>query len=69
MLITGCEVETALVISCAFLLACVLYIYKCVEFTRQTPQGPPREFVGPGANLPYMGPHDFIIFKLDPTRP
>ena len=28
--------------------------------------GPPREYVGPGANLPW-GPHD--IFKLDPTRP
>ena len=29
--------------------------------------GLPREYVGPGTNLPW-GPHD-IIFKLDPTRP
>ena len=28
--------------------------------------GPPREYVGPVANLPW-GPRD--IFKLDPTRP
>ena len=30
--------------------------------------GPPREFAGPRANIPW-GPHDIIIFKLYPTRP
>jgi hypothetical protein len=30
--------------------------------------GPPREFALPKANLPW-GPHDIIIFKVDPTKP
>ena len=29
--------------------------------------GPPREFAGSGANL-LWGPHDIIIFKLDPSQ-